>query len=175
MRAAPLPPPMRILLPLLAFALLAGCTAADDAKQALADAQTQLEQAQQEAADAKARFERVRSSTVIREEVLQLDLTVVITNGTLSFDVNASRIVDGAPVAIPRANLTRVPDVRLETSGVAATCEPLTCTVRVPQGFPLTVAWSDKPDERVNVRNGAVLSRSDARAMVTTAAGDVAA
>ena len=166
---------MKLLFPLVVVALLSGCTAADDAKQALADAQAKLDEAQREAADAKARLDRVRSSTVVREEVLQLDLTVVLTNGTLSFDVNASRIVDGAPVAIPRANLTRVPDVRLETSGVAATCEPLTCTVRVPQGFPLTVAWADKPDEKVTVRAGAVLSRSDARAMVTTAAGDVTA
>lgn len=165
-RPAPL---VKLLLPLLVVALMAGCTAADDAKQALADAQDKLATAQQEAADAKARFERVRSSTIIREEVLQLNLTILITNGTLSFEPNASR--DGA--AIPRANLTRLPDVRLETSGVAAQCEPLTCSVKVPSGFPLTVAWADKPDEKVRVQNGAVLSRSDARAMVTTAAGDV--
>lgn len=166
---------MKLVAPILLALMMAGCTAADDAKEALADAQSKLAEAQQEAADAKARFDRVRSSTIIREEVLTLNLTVVITNGTLSFEPNASRIVDGAPVEIPRANLTDLPDVRLETSGFSAQCEPLTCTARLPQGFPLTVAWSDKADERVQVRNGAVLSRADARAMVTTSASDVTA
>lgn len=156
-----------LLVPIL---LLAGCAGVEDAKQAAADAQAKLDEARREAQEAKDRYDRVRSATVVREEVVNVTLTPVVEEGELSFVVNASR----AGVPLPRENITSLQSVELSAPGLVVTCDPADCRATVPPGG-WDVRWADGEGGRIHAPGNATLTRERARAWVTTAVGDVTA
>lgn len=170
-----------LVLVLLAPALLAGCTQAqeglDDAKQALAEAQQGLADAQREAQEARDRFDRVRSMDVVREERVELRVRPAWDNGTLTFAVaNATRSNGDS---IPPANVTGLPLLSVEgAGGLTFRCDPLTCAVELADGESVTVRFVDAPALGWTLTAGAPLedlTMSGARVKATTAAGDATA
>lgn len=157
------------ILLVLGSMALAGCTQLQDARDDAADA---LANAQREAQDAKDRYDRVKSTTIVRNETVDLVLVAVSANGTTWFEANATR----AGVNVTRENLTALPPVRLESASWSTTCDPLTC--RFEASDTVSVAWADGAAGGMELVGGvagpdARMERPRAWALVTTSAGDV--
>lgn len=167
---------------LLASLLLAGCAQLETARETADEASQALADAQREAQEARERYDRVKSATVVREERVTLYLWLVVENDTLRFDPHAIREQTRVE------NLTDLPDVRVRVDAMEIACEPLTCEVGVG-GSPALVSWADGTDGSAELpgpspplchsledgaqRCGPLLTREEATVVVRTPLDDV--
>lgn len=174
----------RSLVWLVPMMLLAGCAQLDDAKEAAADAQAKLDEAKREAQEAKERLDRVRSSTIVRAEILRIVVVPMSHNDTIWFDTAAWR----GETAVPPQNLTSLPLIRIRFAEANFTCDPLDCRLSRPEA-DVNVTWADGEPGGVTLPGGQVtcaspdpvssycrlgeLTRERGEAWVTTAASDV--
>ncbi|HUR69261.1 MAG TPA: hypothetical protein VM370_08440 [Candidatus Thermoplasmatota archaeon] len=140
---------MKAMALVAAMALLAGCTQLDDAKRAAEDAKKELGEAQREAQEAQARYERVKSATVVRNETVRVIVVPMSDPNATWFDAGAWR----GDVLIPPENLTALPAVKLAFGGRNVTCDPLTCRLG-PMTEDITVTWADGSDGVVLMSGG---------------------
>lgn len=176
---------MRALVWTIPLLLLAGCAQLDDAKEAAADAQTKLDEARREAQEAKDRYDRVKSATVVRTEVVHLVVTPESNETEVWFLVNATRS-DGTLIA--PANVTGVSDIAVSGAAWRFSCDPLTCRVQ-RSGEDVTLGWADGAAGSLVLTDGHArcepasagasacalpgLTRARGEALVTTAVGDI--
>lgn len=167
-------PPVKLLALLVPLVMLGGCTQLDDA-------QVKLEEARADAQEARDRYDRVRSATVARTEIVNATAWPMIANQTLRFDVEARRAAD----VIPAENLTALTPLWVRASGFRFACDPLTCAIELPPEG-IEISWSESesglryPAQVVCVDMGATercgqppITGARVQAHVTTAVGDV--
>lgn len=159
-----------LALPLLALSL-AGCAQVDAAKE-------QLDDARREVDELRARYDRVSSWSVVRQEVLDLNVTTRVDEDYhLRFDVNATR--EG--IAIPRENLTALPPIAVRVDGAGwVLCDPLSCAIPLESGFEIEARAAPDALDACVVRlspDAAPCSFriEGARGWATTAIGDATA
>lgn len=164
---------------LLVAPLLTGCTALNGAKDQVDKLKQEAQDLKAQAEAAKARYDRVRSLTVIRTEKVDLVLTPLARDGVLSFSANATR--DG--IRLPPENLTRLPtlDAALDPAQAPfASCDPLSCRLRYDGGIVLrwtgdaTWGWRVQADGNVtSVGALGPIEKKDASVLATVSAGGV--
>lgn len=157
-----------LLVLLLVVPLFAGCAQVDGARE-------QLDSARRELDEARERFDRVKSATIVREELLDVVITPRVDDDDhVRFDINASR----GGVAIPRANVTSLPPIAVRADAAAGwvLCDPLSCAVALRPGATVSARASPTADDGCDVTRAAeacTFTMRGARGLVTTALSDV--